>query len=196
MLVQMTQIVQKVFVHGNDVGIGGERVLTFYGGVPQLIIPDNPRALVSKANRDEPVLIHTVQDFARHYGCTVLPGPRAPTTRRSSPRSSLACYWSKAGYWHAFVNSSSPASMRSPYKIKKKIRRNRENQKKSGVGGVIAYGYRLKSGLNWDKWSKFNRSEHRNFLRSYFAKSHFGYSYIESPRASVPPTFILREQEP
>ena len=60
-------------VHGNYVGIGGERALTFYGGVPQLIIPDNPRALVSKADRYEPVLIDTVQDFPRHYGCSVLP---------------------------------------------------------------------------------------------------------------------------
>lgn len=49
------------------------QALTFYGGVPQLIVPDNPRALVTVADRYEPVLSQTVQDFARHYGCTVLP---------------------------------------------------------------------------------------------------------------------------
>ena len=49
------------------------RALAFYGGVPQLIVPDNPRALVSQANRFEPQLTTTVQDFARHYGCSVLP---------------------------------------------------------------------------------------------------------------------------
>jgi len=49
------------------------RALAFYGGVPQLIIPDNPRALVSQANRYEPQLSDTVLDFARHYGCSVLP---------------------------------------------------------------------------------------------------------------------------
>ena len=49
------------------------QALTFYGGVPQLIVPDNPRALVTVADRFEPVLTQTVQDFARHYGCTVLP---------------------------------------------------------------------------------------------------------------------------
>ena len=49
------------------------RALTFYGGVPQLIIPDNPRALVTKADRYEPLLTDSVQDFARHYGCSVLP---------------------------------------------------------------------------------------------------------------------------
>jgi transposase len=49
------------------------QALSFYGGVPQLIIPDNPRALVSRADRYEPRLTETVQDFARHYGCSVLP---------------------------------------------------------------------------------------------------------------------------
>ena len=49
------------------------QALAFYGGVPQLIVPDNPRALVTKADRYEPVLTDTVRDFARHYGCSVLP---------------------------------------------------------------------------------------------------------------------------
>ena len=48
------------------------QALTFYGGVPQLIVPDNPRALVTVADRYEPKLTDTVQDFARHYGCSVL----------------------------------------------------------------------------------------------------------------------------
>ena len=49
------------------------QALTFYGGVPQIIVPDNPRALVTKADRYEPLLTDTVRDFARHYGCSVLP---------------------------------------------------------------------------------------------------------------------------
>jgi transposase len=49
------------------------QALAFYGGVPQLIVPDNPRALVTVADRYEPKLTDTVQDFARHYGCSVLP---------------------------------------------------------------------------------------------------------------------------
>ena len=49
------------------------KALAFYRGVPQLIVPDNPRALVSKAERYEPVLTETVRDFARHYGCSILP---------------------------------------------------------------------------------------------------------------------------
>ena len=49
------------------------RALSFYGGCPQLIVPDNPRALVSSACRYEPKLNDTVRDFARHYGVSVLP---------------------------------------------------------------------------------------------------------------------------
>jgi len=47
--------------------------LHFYGGVPQLIVPDNPRAMVADANRYEPRSNETVLDFARHYGTSVLP---------------------------------------------------------------------------------------------------------------------------
>jgi transposase len=49
------------------------QALNFYGGTPQIIVPDNPRALVAVADRYEPKLTETVLDFARHYGCSVLP---------------------------------------------------------------------------------------------------------------------------
>ena len=49
------------------------RALGFFGGVPQLIVPDNPRALISDANRYEPRSNDTVLDFARHYGTSFLP---------------------------------------------------------------------------------------------------------------------------
>ena len=49
------------------------QALTFFGGVPQLIVPDNPRALIANPNRYEPRANETVQDFARHYGTSVLP---------------------------------------------------------------------------------------------------------------------------
>lgn len=49
------------------------RALDFFGGVPQLIVPDNPRALISDANRYEPQGNDTVLDFARHYGTSFLP---------------------------------------------------------------------------------------------------------------------------
>ena len=55
------------------------RALSFIGGVPQLIVPDNPKAMIADANRYEPRANDTVLDFARHYGTSVLPArPRQP----------------------------------------------------------------------------------------------------------------------
>ena len=36
-------------------------------------MPDNPRALIAKADRYEPIANETVHDFARHYGTSFLP---------------------------------------------------------------------------------------------------------------------------
>jgi transposase len=41
--------------------------------VPQLIVPDNPKALIANADRYEPRAHETVLDFARHYGTSFLP---------------------------------------------------------------------------------------------------------------------------
>lgn len=49
------------------------KALTFYGGVTQLIVPDNPRAMIADPNRYAPRANDTVLDFARHYGTSVLP---------------------------------------------------------------------------------------------------------------------------
>jgi len=58
---------------------GLERALRFIGGVPELIVPDNPRALVTVANRYEPELNRATAEFATHYGTVILPArPRKP----------------------------------------------------------------------------------------------------------------------
>ena len=49
------------------------KALQFYGGVTQLIVPDNARSMIADPNRYEPRANDTVQDFARHYGTSVLP---------------------------------------------------------------------------------------------------------------------------
>ena len=55
------------------------RTFEFWGGVPELVIPDNEKAGVRKASRYEPDLNPTYQELATHYGTTVLPArPRAP----------------------------------------------------------------------------------------------------------------------
>jgi transposase len=47
--------------------------LEAFGGVPETVIPDNPKALVTRACRYEPELNPAYQDFAHHYDLAVLP---------------------------------------------------------------------------------------------------------------------------
>ena len=49
------------------------RAFAFFGGVPELVVPDNLRSGVAKAHRYEPDLNPTYQDLASHYGTAVLP---------------------------------------------------------------------------------------------------------------------------
>jgi len=49
------------------------RAFEFFGGVPQLVVPDNPKTGVLKACRYEPDLNPTYQDMATHYAVAVLP---------------------------------------------------------------------------------------------------------------------------
>ena len=53
--------------------------LQFFGGVPALVVPDNPRALIQNPDRYEPVLNRATQACAEHYGTAILPArPRRP----------------------------------------------------------------------------------------------------------------------
>lgn len=55
------------------------RMFEFWGGVPDLLIPDNEKAGVRSASRYEPDVNPTYHDLALHYGTTVLPArPYAP----------------------------------------------------------------------------------------------------------------------
>ena len=55
------------------------QALRFYGGVTELIVPDNPKAMIANPDRYEPRANDTVLEFARHYGTSVLPvRPRHP----------------------------------------------------------------------------------------------------------------------
>ena len=49
------------------------RALTFIGGVPALIVPDNLKSAVVKACRYEPEVNRTYTEFAEHYGTAILP---------------------------------------------------------------------------------------------------------------------------
>jgi transposase len=49
------------------------RALEFFGGVPELVVPDNAKTGVIRACRYDPDLNPTYQEWARHYGVGVLP---------------------------------------------------------------------------------------------------------------------------
>jgi transposase len=49
------------------------RAFEFFGGVPQLVVPDNTKTGVSKACRYDPDLNPTYQEMAMHYGVGVMP---------------------------------------------------------------------------------------------------------------------------
>ena len=45
----------------------------YFGGVPRVVVPDNPKALVTKAERVDVTLNRTYLAFARHYGVAIIP---------------------------------------------------------------------------------------------------------------------------
>lgn len=49
------------------------RTFAHFGGVPQIVVPDNLRSGVTKACRYEPEMNPTYADLARHYGVAVIP---------------------------------------------------------------------------------------------------------------------------
>ena len=49
------------------------RALEYIEGVPTLIVPDNPKALIADPDRYEPRASATIADLAAHYGTAVLP---------------------------------------------------------------------------------------------------------------------------
>jgi len=50
-----------------------KRCLEFIGGSPDILVPDNFKSAIIKANRYEPELNRALEDFCNHYGITVLP---------------------------------------------------------------------------------------------------------------------------
>jgi len=49
------------------------RALAALGGVPQVMVPDNLKAAVTRGHRYEPALNRTYGDLAQHYGVAVVP---------------------------------------------------------------------------------------------------------------------------
>ena len=49
------------------------RAFEFFGGVPEIVVPDNLKSGVKRPDRYEPELNPTYADLAQHYGCAVIP---------------------------------------------------------------------------------------------------------------------------
>ncbi len=71
------------------------RALEFFGGAPELVVPDNPKTAVTRACRYDPDLNPTYQQWALHYGLGVLPArPRKPRDKAK-----VECGVLVAGRW-------------------------------------------------------------------------------------------------
>ena len=54
--------------------------LLYFGGTPRVLVPDNLKSAVTKADRYEPTLNKLMEDFANHYAFYIIP------TRTASPK--------------------------------------------------------------------------------------------------------------
>ena len=89
---------------------GMGRALAFIGGVPALIVPDNPRALVSGPDRYEPELNRATAEFAHHYDTVILPArPRKPQDKASVSYCTLFGSWKSHKNWRCGAVSSALA---------------------------------------------------------------------------------------
>lgn len=50
-----------------------EQALIFFGGVAEILVTDNLKSAVTKADRYEPDINRTMNDFANHYGIVMMP---------------------------------------------------------------------------------------------------------------------------
>ena len=71
---------QAVATEGLEDWIGAHvRMFAFLGGVPRVVVPDNLKSAVLKADRYDPGLNRTYAEMAEHYGTAILPArPRKP----------------------------------------------------------------------------------------------------------------------
>ncbi len=52
---------------------GGTKAFEYMGAVPMCVVPDNPKPVVTKTSKYDPVFNQTYLEWARHYEVTVLP---------------------------------------------------------------------------------------------------------------------------
>lgn len=70
---QLTYVQAVASQRKDDFIAAAQNALHFFGGVPRVLIPDNLKSAVTKADKYEAEINSTFLDFANHYGTTVLP---------------------------------------------------------------------------------------------------------------------------
>jgi len=78
------------------------RALEFYGAAPTILVPDNPKVGVTRADRYEPELQRSYQELAAHYKAVVIPArPYRPKDKsRAELTVLLVCRWILARLRH------------------------------------------------------------------------------------------------
>ena len=71
------------FLHGLSCG------LSYFGGSPKILVPDNLKAAVTKTNKYEPDINHLMEDFANHYGFVVCPARAGKPRDKASVENSV-----------------------------------------------------------------------------------------------------------
>ena len=49
------------------------RAFNYFGGVPEIVVPDNIKSAVTRSDRYEPVINETYREMAEHYGTVIIP---------------------------------------------------------------------------------------------------------------------------
>ena len=78
------------------------RALEYYGAAPTILVPDNPKVGVTRADRYEPQLQRSYEELAGHYRCVVIPArPYRPKDKsRVELTVLLVCRWILARLRH------------------------------------------------------------------------------------------------
>lgn len=59
--------------------MGHVHAFEWYGGVPRIVVPDNPKTAVTKTSRYDPVINRAYAELARHYSIGIIPArPKKP----------------------------------------------------------------------------------------------------------------------